>query len=325
MIMRLFVALALPIMASADPYIATIEKVSGTVGFYSETGQNEGRVKVGAFPHEAVLSPDGRLLYVSNNGVLWMTEDTMGTNSISVVDVASKKKLYDINLGRFHRPHGLALVPGTGQLLATTERPFGLILVDPAARKVVRDFDVKGKSPHMVMVSPKGDRAFVSNTDSGSVAVIELATGAVQLIATGERPQGGVFSKDGDLLYVATAGANCITIIDTKTLKTIGTIATGKGPGRIALTPDGRTLVYNMQLEPAVGFAEVATRKQTAVIPLAGKPLSLTMTRDGRRAFAGLQELDKIVFISVAARKIERTIEMPKSSGPDPVIPLRVR
>src|SRR5687768_15573878 len=79
-------ALVLPLIAFADSYVATIEKVSGTVGFYSEAGQNEGRVKVGAFPHEAVLSKDGRLLYVSNNGVLWMTEDTMGTNSLSVVD-----------------------------------------------------------------------------------------------------------------------------------------------------------------------------------------------------------------------------------------------
>jgi DNA-binding beta-propeller fold protein YncE len=188
--MRPFLAFALPLLTYADPYVATIEKISGTVGFYSETGQNEGRVKVGAFPHEAVLSQDRKHLYVSNNGVLWMTEDTMGTNSISVVDVASKKKLHDIDLGRFHRPHGLALVPKTGQLLATTERPYGLVLVDPATRKVIRDFDVKGKSPHMVMLAPGGDRAYVSNTDSASVAAIELATGAVQLIPTGERPQG---------------------------------------------------------------------------------------------------------------------------------------
>jgi YVTN family beta-propeller protein len=320
--MRFLLAFALPLTVSAGSYVATIEKVSGTVGFYSESGQNEGRVKVGAFPHEAVLSQDGKLLYVSNNGVLWMTEDTMGTNSISVVDVVSKKKLYDIDLGRFHRPHGIALIPKTGQLLVTTERPYGLILVDPEKRKVVRDFDVKGKSPHMVMLSPDGSRAFVSNTDSASVAVIEVATGAVRLIPTGEKPQGGVFSKDGNLLYIATSGANCITIIDIKAFKVNGTIATGKGPGRIALTPDGKTLVYNMQLEPAIGFADVAARKQTAVIPLPGKPLSLTMTNDGRRAFSGLQELDKVVFISVADRKIERTIDTPKSSGPDPVIPL---
>lgn len=320
--MRLSLISAIPLLALADPYIAVVEKVGGTVGFYSEAGKLEGKVKTGAFPHEAVLSPDGRLLYVSNNGVLWMTEDTMGTNTISVVDVRARKKLYDIDLGRFHRPHGIALVPGTSQLLVTTERPYGLVLVDPAARKVVRDYDVKGKSPHMVMVSRNGETAFVSNTDSSSVAAIQLKTGAVKLIPTGERPQGGVFSADGSRLYVTTAGANCITILDTRALTSVGTIATGKSPGRIALTPDGKTLVYNLQTEPAVGFADIASRKQVAMVPLTGRPLSLTMTSDGKRAFAGLQEQDKVVYISVGERKIERVLDLPKDSGPDPVLPL---
>jgi hypothetical protein len=46
------------------------------------------------------------------------------------------------------------------------------------------------------------------------------------------------------------------------------------------------------------------------------------MTGDGRRAFAGIQDQDKVVFISVAGRKIERVIDLPKGSGPDPAIPL---
>src|SRR5438046_8138299 len=90
----------------AHPYIAVVEKVAGAVGFYDESGGQLGQVKVGSFPHEAVLSRDGRLLYVSDNGVLWMTEDKMGTNTISVVDVRAMKKVDQIDLGRFHRPHG---------------------------------------------------------------------------------------------------------------------------------------------------------------------------------------------------------------------------
>src|SRR5437868_7141759 len=135
----IFLLLAAIAQAADRPYLAIIEKVAGAVGFYSEDGKQLSLVKVGPFPHEAVLSKDGRLLYVSDNGVLWMTEDTLGYNAISVVDVRAMKKLYDIDLGRFHRPHGIALVGD--RLLATTERPFGLIMVDPAARRVVRDFD----------------------------------------------------------------------------------------------------------------------------------------------------------------------------------------
>jgi YVTN family beta-propeller protein len=318
-LLALAVAASLP---AAEPSFVAIEKVGSSVGFYTETGERVAGIKVGPFPHEATLSRDGRLLYVSNNGVLWMTEDTMGTNTISVIDVRARKKLYDIDLGKFHRPHGIALVPGSDDLVVTTERPFGLIRVDPAARKVVRDFDVKGKSPHMVMPASRGDIAFVSNTDSDSVAVVNLKTGDVKVIPTGGKPQGGVFSKDGSRLFLTNGGANQIAVIDATTHQTVGAIPTGEQPGRIAITPDGKTLVYNMQAGAAVGFADIATLKQTALIPVPGKPLSLTMTADGKRAFAGLQEADKIAVISVADRKIERVIDTPKGSGPDPVIPL---
>jgi YVTN family beta-propeller protein len=232
------------------------------------------------------------------------------------------KKTGEIDLGRFHRPHGIALIPGSGRLLATTERPYGLIEVDPAARKVTRDYDVKGKSPHMVMPVPAGDWAFVSNADSDSVAAIQLQTGSVKVIPTGSHPQGGVFSPDASRLYITNTNANQVEIIDVKTKKVTGRIATGKGPARIAVTPNGKTLVYNLQFEPGVGFADVASGKQVAQVALTGRPLSLTMTRDGRRAFAGVQDQDKVFFISVADRKIERVVETPKGSGPDPAIPL---
>ncbi|HEV2445887.1 MAG TPA: beta-propeller fold lactonase family protein, partial [Candidatus Sulfopaludibacter sp.] len=299
-----------------------VEKVAGAVGFYTVDGRQLGLVKVGPFPHEAVLSADGRTLFVSVNGVLWMTEDAQGANTIAVVDVATMRKTADIDLGRFHRPHGLALL-GDGRLLATIERPFGLILVDPRERRVVRDYDVKGKSPHMVIPTPDGGRAFVSDVDSDSVAAIRLADGTARTIATGAHPQGGVFSADGRFLYMTNTEGSQISIIDAGAAAVVGNIPTGKGPARIALAPGGRMLVYNLQFEPAVGFADIATRHQIAAVPLPGRPLSLTLSPDGRRAFAGLQEVDKIAIISVAERKLERVLDLPKGSGPDVVLALR--
>ena len=310
--------------ADPKPYLAIIEKVAGAVGFYTQDGKLLGQVKVGSFPHEAALSADGRL-YVSDNGVLWMTEDKQGTNTISVVDVRAMKKVDQIDLGRFHRPHGIAFIPGTNRLLITTERPAGLVMVDTGQKRVVRDYDVKGKSPHMVIPLPGGEWAFVSDTDSNAVAAIDLRTGETSLIPTGARPQGAVLSPDGSRVYVVNTTGNQISIIDTRRRDVVGVIPTGKGPGRIAITPDGKTLVYNLQFEPAVGFADVASRRQTAMVPLSGRPLSLTMTRDGSRAFAGIQDQDKVCFISVANRRIERILGLPKDSGPDPAIPLEDR
>jgi DNA-binding beta-propeller fold protein YncE len=261
-------------------------------------------------------------IFTSATTVFWMTEDAQGTNTISIVDVHAMKKTDTIDLGRFHRPHGLALPPDQKHLLATTERPFGLVSMDVTARKVARDYDVKVRSPHMVIPTGDGKWAFVSDTDSNGVAAIELATGAVNVIPTAVRPQGGVLSASGDRLYIVCTDGNRIAIINPQAQRVIGEIPTGKDPGRIAITPDGKTLVYNLQFQPAVGFADTASGKQVATVPLSGRPLSLTMTRDGRRAFAGIQDQDRLEFISVSDRKIERTLSLPKGSGPDPAIPL---
>lgn len=310
------------VLAADVPYIAVVEKVAGAVGFYSEDGRQLGCVKVGAFPHEAALSADRRTLYVSDNGVLWMTENSNGTNTVSVVDVAGMRKLKDISLGDFHRPHGIAFIPHSNELLATTERPFALVRIDPVLGRVSRVYDIKGKSPHMVIPDPNGHRAFVSDTDSNAVAVVDLNSGVVTLVTVGARPQGAVLSPEATRLYVVNTNGNSISVIDTASLQVVGTIPTGKGPGRIAVTPDGNTLVYNLQYDPGVGFADVSTGRQVAEVALSGRPLSLTMTRDGKRAFAGIQDQDKVCFISVHDRRIERNLQLPRGSGPDPAIPL---
>jgi YVTN family beta-propeller protein len=308
---------------SARPAFAVVEKAAGFVGFYSEDGRRVGEVKAGNFPHEGVLSWDGRWLYVTDNGVLWMTDEGEGDNTVTVIDVGAMRKAGTIDLGPFRRPHGIALDASSGRLLVTTERPHGLLMIDAAARKVLRDYDVKGKSPHMVTLGPGGQWAYVSNTDSDAVAAVHLKTGQVKLIPTAGGPQGGVQAPGGDRLYVVCGRGNRITVIDTAHQEAAGTIQTGQGPGRIAMTPDGKTLVYNLQGDQAVGFADVASGKQVATIALGGRPLSLTLARDGQRAFSSVQDQDKVFVISVPERRILRVFNTPKGAGPDPVIPLR--
>jgi YVTN family beta-propeller protein len=310
-------------LTAAQPDLAVLEKPGGAVGFYTVEGQHLATVKVGNFPHEGVLSPDGSRLYVTDNGVLWLTDEGEGGNTVSILDTRAMQRVGVIDLGRFRRPHGIALAPTPGQLLVTTELPPRLLLVDAVARRVLRDYEVQGKNPHMVTLGPDGEWAFVSNTESASVAAVHLKSGRMKLIPTAARPQGGVLSKDRKLLYITNTGAGRITVLDPKTQTVLREMPVGKGAGRIALTPDGGTLIYNLQEDQAVGFLDLAAGRQTATVPLTGPPLSLTMSRDGKYVFSGVQSQDKVFVISVAERKIVRTFETPKGAGPDPSIVLR--
>lgn len=311
-----------PAAIFAQPDLAVVEKIAGKVGFYTAAGKRVAEVKVGTHPHEIVPSLDGKTLYVSNNGILWMQYAGEGGNTISLIDRASRQARGVIDLGNNRRPHGIAVHPKTGQLVITTENPDGLILVDPVARKVLRRFDVKGEDPHMVLFDAAGEWAYVSNSTSGTVAAIQIATGKTELIPTGKRPQGGVLSPGGKTVFLTNADSHTISLIDTATRKVVGEVKTGQGPNRVAITPDGKTLVYSLGAAHAVGFADVASRKETGQVKLSGQPLSLTMSRDGRWAFSGVQDKDKVHVIDVAKRTIVRTIETQKEAGPDPAFPL---
>jgi YVTN family beta-propeller protein len=298
------------------------EKVSNTVGFYTPDGRRLGTAEAGKHPHEIVLSHDGVHAYVSDNGILWMTDAGEGGNTISIIDVARRKREGVIDLGQYRRPHGMDIDKRTGRMVVTVENPAGLLLVDPKEKKLLRFFDVKGASPHMVRLGSDGKFAYVSNTASATLAAVDLDTGNVKLIPTDARPQGATLSSDGKLLYLTNSDGNSISIVDTVKNERVGTIETGKGPGRIGLTPDGGTLVYNLQAGSAVGFADVKAGKQVASIDLAGPPLSLQLSADGKRAYAAVQSLDKVYVLSVPDRTIIRVIEGSQGSGPDAVVPI---
>jgi YVTN family beta-propeller protein len=304
------------------PAMAVVEKKAGKVAFYSTSGIRLSEVKVGIFPHEMALSPDRRLLYVTDNGLLWMTDKGEGGNTISIIDAAARQKVGVIDLGIYHRPHGIAVLP-TGQLIVTIENPNGLLLIDPVARRVLRNYAVKGEHPHMVLLGPKAETAWASNANSGEVAVVNLASGEVEkVIPAGKNPQGGVMTKDSNWIYLTNNASNTISVIDANKRAVAGDIETGDGPARIALTPDERTLVYNLQAGEGVGFAAVRTRTETSRIKLPGRPLSLSLSKDGRIAYLGVQDSDKIAIVSVPERKIIRVIDTPVGAGPDTVVPL---
>src|SRR5579884_1992436 len=107
--------------------MVVVQKLSGTVGFYDAAGRHLADVKVGAHPHEMALAPDGKTLYVSDNGMIWMTDPGDGENTVSVVDIPSRKRIAQISLGTYRRPHGITVDAKTGHVLVTTEKPNALV------------------------------------------------------------------------------------------------------------------------------------------------------------------------------------------------------
>ncbi len=308
--------------AGETPGLLVLHKAAGTLGFYSLEGRLLAQVEVGRHPHEMALSADGRLAYITDNGVMRIEDAGPGGNTVSVVDIGAQKKIGEISLGEFRRPHGIDLEPRSGRLLVTTENPDRLLLIDPLGRRVVRIYQTGGKTAHMVVWGADGRYAYVSNAGSGTVAAIELETGRVMLIGTGQRPEGSARSPDGKFIYVVNRESHRISVIDAARNQAVGELATGRGPVRVAVTPDGGTLVYALMHDEAVEFADTTSRRVLGSVKVQGRPVSLSLSRDGRRAYAAVQERDTVYCISVGERRVLRTFRTPQGAGPDPVIEL---
>ncbi|MEZ5363267.1 MAG: hypothetical protein R2748_13225 [Bryobacterales bacterium] len=197
-----------------EPVLLISQKGAKSVAWYSLGGELLEEVPVSDHPHEIVLSPDGRRLYVTDNGVMQIENAGEGGNKVSIIDVLNRAKGGQIDLGKWHRPHGVDLC-ADGSLLVTTENPDQLLVIDLDKLQIRHEYATGGETPHIVKCSRDSRFAFVSNARSGTVAKVALDSGERELVETGARPEGSTLSKDGSKLYVAHRDADKVVIIDT--------------------------------------------------------------------------------------------------------------
>jgi len=311
------------VCAAQKQALLILHKGTSTLGFYTPEGKLEKEVPVGKHPHEMVVSADRRFAYITDNGTMRIEQPGSGGNTVSVVDFVKRKRVATIGLGKYRRPHGIDLEDRTGRLVVSCELPDRLILIDARGRSVKKNLPTEGKTSHMVSFGPGpsgAEWAFVSNSSSATVTVVNLTTGAVKVIPTGQRPEGSVLSRDGRQLYVVNRESNAITVIDTERQAVVGEMPTGRGPVRIDITPDGRYLVYALMHEGKVEILDLETRRPVAQIGVEGQPISLHLSDDGALALASSEEIDKVFVISLAERKVVRTIATAKGAAPDPAM-----
>src|SRR5262245_45758220 len=83
-------------------------------------------------------------------------------------------------------------------------------------------------------------KAYVTNTTSGTVTVIDTSTEAVLgSIAVGAGPTRVAVAADGTRAYVVNRDSDSVSAIDTATDTVVATIAVGDSPAALAIAPDG--------------------------------------------------------------------------------------
>lgn len=294
-----------------------VHKHGDSVGFF-ENGVMVKEVAVGRKPHEVVLSPDGRLAYVTNYGVDRYDESVPGGTTISIVDTRQRAVVGEIPLGEHRRPHGIAR-GRSGRLYITTDYPAALLVIDPTARKVMRSLDVRDKLPHMVEVLPNESKAYTANAGSGSVTVLKLqGDAAPRIIPVGGVPMGFALTRDARRLFVGTRGGNEVIEVDTARDEIVRRVSVTGEPARLRLTPKEDRLLVSLIRSNELAVLETAGLKEIHRAPAGLHAEGLGVSLDGSKGYITAQDDHQIVEFALDNYRVLRRI--PTGKRPDPMV-----
>jgi len=210
-------------------------------------------------------------------------------------------------------------------LLVANKGDHTLGLIDPQAGRQVATVDEAGVTGHEVIASPDGRTAYVPiygdsgvglpGSDGSNLVVVDLAsrkvTGSIDF-GRGVRPHCPMIGPKDGLLYVTTELDKSVTIIDPKTLKTVGSIPTTQPESHmLAITRDGRR-GYTANVGPGtVSVLDMGGRKTIAVIPVAPKIQRIALSVDDRLVFTSDQTKPQLAVIDTATSKVKTWVQMP--------------
>ncbi len=269
-------------------------------------------VPTGEGPHELTTSADGRFAFVCNYG----TAERPG-NTISVIDIASRKEIKRVELGALLRPHGV--FESNGKIYFTIEGSRAVARYDPAAGRVDWTLGTGQGGSHMIVVAPKSGKMYTANRESDTVSSIVPAKGTSALsmtqIAVGKGPEGIDLSPDEGEVWAAHRGDGGLSIIDAATGQVKTVLKVSGAPIRVKFTPDGkRVLVSDPQTGDVIVF-EASTRKELRRIKVGGGPAGILVHPDGRRAFVALSQANKVAVINLEDFSV--TVSIEPGRGPD--------
>jgi len=265
-------------------------------------------ITVGISPTGVAITPDGKRVYVTNDGF---------PGTVSVIDTASNTVVgTPIAVG--NGPAGIAIIPDgkfayVANFFDAIPPDFSstVSVIDTTTNTVVDTIDV-GFEPTQVAISPDGKHAYVANGGDGTVSMIETATNTVvgNAIIVGGLPEGITITPDGKKVYVTNFNSHDVSVIDTTSNFVQTTIPVGFFPLGIAITPDGQR-VYVADTDRATNNGSLTVIDTASdmviarvVLPPNSVPMRLAITHDGKHAYVTINFPGTILVIDTASNTV---------------------
>jgi YVTN family beta-propeller protein len=219
--------------------------------------------------------------------------------SVSIIDTETSST---VTVAIPISPHNVDIT-ADGRLLLATGMAVGdhaahgrsgggqLVLMDvsgsaPAAPTIV----AVGGHPAHVVPDAQGRFAYLTDADTSSVVVVDLASRNVaKRVPVQNYPHGLRLSPDGSLLAVANMKSGTVSLVDTRDLEKVEHVPVGRVPVQVAFDASGRTLVVSLNGENKIAIIDVASRKVVRTAAVGRGPVQVFVTQDGKRALVANQ------------------------------------
>lgn len=274
------------------------------------TGAVQRRIRVGLLPHDLLLSADGSTLYAA----------VVGSQSIAEIDTAS---------ATLRRTFLTAPVPAL--------RSDGTVIqahVDGGAFGHTTCFDCHtgapggalpkypGDRPFGMLLSPDGARLLVSHIRSTDIAVIDLASGAIErsvhLAPAGAATEAVALARVGTEIWVVlrppqpSSSPGALRRLSADTLEPLGEAPTGSDPSALVVLPGGGTaLVSNFETDTVTEWSASGPVRDLLAAP---GPLGLLPLPGGSQVLAVDYYYNALSFLDLGTG-ISETIPLAGAGG----------
>jgi YVTN family beta-propeller protein len=250
---------------------------------------------------------DGKATLYASMGAL-DTVDVFSLDGGGVLSDTGKRLLNFTESKDVSYPHhvaGIALNSDGSRLYAVNNQTYAstnyrgsLSILNTETGTRIAKIDLPG-FPFAVAAVTKGafkDRkVYVTSERDGLVSVVDPQTlTVVKSVKTGAQTIGVVLNNAQTRLYVANAGSDTISVLDTATDRVIKTVLlrpdvarglAGATPTGLSLSMDEARLFVTLGDMNAVAVVETQTGKIEGYLPTGWYPTSVTPTRDGKHLF----------------------------------------
>jgi YVTN family beta-propeller protein len=168
-----------------------------------------------------------------------------------------------------------------------------------------------GSGPHVIVLSPKADLAYVTNYLGNTISVIDTTTNSLTntFTSVGASPDGLGITPDGTELYIANEiSSGTVTVLNASTGAIEKTITVGANPRYLSISPNGKLVYVANEDSGTISVIDTSTQTVKTSITIGEHAASAAFSTNGKIAYACEDGSGYVYEINTATSKVEHSI-----------------